>query len=229
MSGAPVITLDGPGSVGKSTLSCELARHLRFHLLVSGALYRIVGARLARDAAAFADAAAIARAVAALDVRFVAAAGGVEIACDGRRVGAEINSEQTAAAAARAGESPLVRDALLALQRAYRRPPGLVADGRDMGTVVFADAALKVFLSADLEERARRRYKQLREQGFDVTLNGLAAHLAQRDERDRNRAVAPLRAADDAVVVDTTDLSVAETVSKIVALAAARNIRKLCK
>ncbi len=224
MSDAPVIALDGPGSVGKSTLSCELARRLRFHLLVSGALYRIVGARLARAAAPLADAAAIAGVVSAMEVRFTATPGGVEIECDGRRVTDDIGGEEIAAAAARAGESPLVRAALLGLQRARRRPPGLVADGRDMGTVVFSDADLKVFLTARLEERARRRYKQLRERGFDVTLSDLAAELARRDERDRGRAVAPLRAADDAVVLDTTDLSVAEAVSKIAALAAERNI-----
>ena len=224
MNDAPVIAVDGPGSVGKSTLSCELARRLRFHLLVSGALYRIVGARLPPDAASAADAAAIASVVSALDVRFVATADGVEIECDGRRVTAEIGGEETAAAAARAGESPLVRTALLAMQRACRKPPGLVADGRDMGTVVFCDAALKVFLTAERNERARRRYKQLRERGVDVTLQGIAEELARRDQRDRGRALAPLRAADDAVILDTTNLSVAQAVSEIVALATQRNI-----
>ncbi len=227
MTAAPVIALDGGGGVGKSTLGCRLAARFGFHLLVSGALYRMVGVRLQRAEIALTDAAAIEALVASLEVRCIATADAVEIECNGRRVTPEIAGETAAAAASVAARSPPVRAALLALQRACRRAPGLVADGRDMGTVVFPDAALKVFLTATPRERARRRYKQLREQGFDVTLDALAGELEERDRRDADRAIAPLRAADDAVVLDTTHQSVEETVLAIAALAAEKNIKAL--
>ncbi len=225
VTGIPVITLDGGGGVGKSTLGCRLAERFGFHLLVSGALYRLVGLGLRERGIAFTDAAAINAFAAGLEVRFISADDGAGVECGGRRVDAEIAGEDAAEAASLAARAPAVRAALLASQRAFRRPPGLVADGRDMGTVVFPDAALKVFLTASAEERARRRYKQLRERGFCVSLDALTRELEERDRRDASRDIAPLRAADDAVVLDTTRQTLAETLLAIAALAAERNIK----
>ncbi|MEO8304316.1 MAG: (d)CMP kinase [Betaproteobacteria bacterium] len=206
----PVIAVDGPAASGKGTIASGVATELGFHLLDSGALYRLV-ALTALDAKIALDAAAtLAGAAQRLDVTF---AGG-RIRMDGRDVTEAIRSEAVSAAASRVAVHPGVRGALIERQRAFRRPPGLVADGRDMGTVVFPDARLKVFLTASADERASRRYKQLIEKGISSTIESLLLDIRERDARDASRAVAPLVPATDAVVLDTTDLSI-EAVTRI--------------
>jgi cytidylate kinase len=205
-SAAPVIAIDGPAASGKGTIAAGVAAALGFHYLDSGALYRLVALQSLEHAIDAADEAALAATAAALGVRFLS--GRIEL--DGRDVTELIRGEAVSKAA------------LLARQRAFRQPPGLVADGRDMGTVVFPDAALKVFLTASAEERARRRYKQLIEKGISVTLEGLLRDIRERDARDASRPVAPLRPAADAVALDTTDLSIAAATDAVLALYAER-------
>jgi len=208
---APVIAIDGPSGVGKGTMARALARRLGWHFLDSGALYRIL-ALAARDAGVrLEDAAAVAALAPSLAIRFAV---GEEdrIELNGRDVTAEVRAETTGSLASVVAALPAVRAALLARQRDFRRPPGLVADGRDMGTVVFPDAPVKVFLEATPEERARRRLRQLvqggqlREDEQNVKLSSLCAEIRERDLRDRNRTHSPLKAAADAVVIDTTQL-----------------------
>ncbi|HFD91846.1 MAG TPA: (d)CMP kinase [Gammaproteobacteria bacterium] len=220
----PVITIDGPGGSGKGTVSRRLARRLGWHFLDSGALYRLVGLAARRRGVDLGDEAALARLARDLDVRFEEdpAAGEVRIWLEGEEVSDSLRSEACGEAASRVAALPAVREALLERQRAFRRPPGLVADGRDMGTVVFPSAALKIFLTASAEERARRRYKQLKDKGMDVRLNSLLEEIEARDARDMQRAHAPLKAAADAVRVDTTAMSIEEVVDHILALWRAR-------
>jgi cytidylate kinase len=207
---APVIAVDGPSGSGKGTVGRLLARRLGFHLLDSGALYRLTAlAAIARDTD-LDDAEAVAELARNLKVRFEAdepAAAG-RVLLDEREVTRELRTERTGDAASRVAALPAVRAALLGRQRAFRRPPGLVADGRDMGTVVFPDAEVKIYLTASPRERALRRHKQLMEQGVSVSLPALVEEIAQRDQRDANRSVAPLRVADDAELLDTTGLDV---------------------
>ncbi len=224
----PVIAVDGPSGSGKGTLARALADQLGWHLLDSGALYRIVGAMCVRRGVDFSQAGqqpkqerAVAALAAGLDIRFTGAA----VWVDERDLTDEIRTEDAGANASKVAHLPAVRDAVLDLQRSFRRPPGLVADGRDMGTVVFTDAALKIFLDASAEERAQRRYKQLKNKGLSVSLRGLLAQIQDRDARDRGRAVAPLKPADDAIVVDSTSMSI-EAVLELV-LTEARH-RGLC-
>jgi cytidylate kinase len=200
----PVIAVDGPAASGKGTVAAGVARALGFHLLDSGSLYRLVGVQALRGGVALDDAPTLARLAADLDVRFADGA----IWLDGEDAGAAIRSEEAGVAASRVAVHPAVRAALLERQRAFRQPPGLVADGRDMGTVVFPDAPVKVFVTASVEERARRRHKQLIEKGISVTLESLLRELQERDARDSARAAAPLKAAADAAILDTTDLSI---------------------
>jgi cytidylate kinase len=195
-----------------------VAAALAFHYLDSGALYRLVALQSLEHAIDAADEAALAATAAALGVRFLS--GRIEL--DGRDVTELIRGEAVSKAASAVSVHAAVRAALLARQRAFRQPPGLVADGRDMGTVVFPDAALKVFLTASAEERARRRYKQLIEKGISVTLEGLLRDIRERDARDASRPVAPLRPAADAVALDTTDLSIAAATDAVLALYAER-------
>ncbi|QKT04784.1 (d)CMP kinase [Ectothiorhodospiraceae bacterium 2226] len=213
MSAAPVITIDGPSGSGKGTVSRLVADQLGWAFLDSGALYRLVGLAARRRGVALDDAAALANIARALDVRFV----DEEVWLDGAEVGHELRSEASGAAASQVAALPAVREALVDRQRAFRAPPGLVADGRDMGTVIFPDAELKIFLTANAEERARRRYKQLKEKGLEADLAALVAEIAARDKRDSERAVAPLRPAEDAVVVDSSRLDIAQTVQEVLA------------
>jgi len=217
-SDIPVIAIDGPAASGKGTVAAAVARTLGFHLLDSGALYRLVALQSLEHAIDAADEAALAATAAALGARFLS--GRIEL--DGRDVTGLIRGEAVSKAASAVSVHAAVRAALLARQRAFRQPPGLVADGRDMGTVVFPDAALKVFLTASAEERARRRYKQLIEKGISVTLEGLLRDIRERDARDASRPVAPLRPAADAVALDTTDLSIAAATDAVLALYAER-------
>ena len=204
----PVITIDGPSGSGKGTISQLLARQLGWHFLDSGALYRLVGLAAERLGLSFDDDAALTEVAQGLDAEFVPSAGDPRILLDGRDVTDDIRTEHAGNNASRVAAKPSVRQALLERQRAFRQSPGLVADGRDMGTGVFPDATVKFFLTASAEVRAERRYKQLKDKGLDVSLSDLLTEIAQRDERDRTRSASPLRPADDAVVIDTSDLDV---------------------
>lgn len=203
---APVITVDGPGGAGKGTISQLVAYRLGWHLLDSGALYRLVALSAARKGVSTSDEQALAGVAETLDIRFQSAASGelVRVWLDGAEVTDDIRSEHCGAEASRVAALGGVRAALVERQRRFRQPPGLVADGRDMGTVVFPDAAVKMFLTATPEERARRRYNQLKQKGIDVNLATLLADIGERDRRDRERSTAPLRPAQDAVIIDTT-------------------------
>jgi cytidylate kinase len=213
---APVIAIDGPGGSGKGTVARAVAARLGWHLLDSGALYRLVGLAARQSGVGLDDAAALAAVAAGIDVRFEPGAGGEgRVYLNGRDVAADIRLEAAGEAASRVAAVPAVRCALVGRQRAFRRPPGLVADGRDMGSVIFPDAALKVFLTASVEERARRRHNQLKQKGIDVSLAALSRDMAERDRRDAERPVAPLRPSDDARILDSTSLTIDEVVSQV--------------
>ena len=219
----PVIAIDGPSGSGKGTIARRVATELGWHLLDSGALYRLVA--LAADRAGLADAgeAALAELAAGLDVRFgTDEAGEEQVWLSGDEVSRELRTEEAGKGASRVAALPGVRDALLDLQKGFRQAPGLVADGRDMGTTVFPDAALKVFLTASAEERARRRHKQLKDKGIDVSLAALSRDIEARDKRDSERSVAPLRPADDARLLDSSSLTIEEVTRKV--LGWARNL-----
>jgi len=210
MSDVPVIAVDGPSGSGKGTLAVWLARRLQWHLLDSGALYRIVAwSALARNVP-LDNAAALAQLADSLQIRFEVAADVIVWAGDDD-VSHAIRAESVSVAASRVAALPPVRTALLHAQHQMCRAPGLVADGRDMGTVVFPAAPLKIFLDASAEERAQRRYKQLKDKDLSVSLRALLASIRERDERDRSRAASPLKPAADAVVIDSSGLSI-ETV-----------------
>ncbi len=204
MAAAPVITIDGPSGTGKGTIARLLQGWLGWHLLDSGALYRLVAHDALARGVALDDEPALAALARALPVEFVEGAGETRVLLAGVDVSDAIRSESAGTAASRVAAWPQVRDALLERQRAFRRAPGLVADGRDMGTVVFPAAELKIFLTASAEERAHRRHKQLIEKGMSVNLPGLLGEIVERDRRDQERAVAPLKPAPDAIIVDTT-------------------------
>jgi CMP/dCMP kinase len=215
----PVITIDGPGGSGKGTVSRILARDLGWHFLDSGALYRLVGLAALQHGVALDDEPALSRLAERLDVYFDP--NGVEnapIFLENVDVSTELRSEASGEAASRVAALPGVRRALLDRQRAFRRPPGLVADGRDMGTVIFSDARLKIFLEASQRERAARRYKQLKEKGMNVSLGALLREIEARDARDSGRAAAPMRPAEDAVIIDTTRMGISEVVRQIMQL-----------
>jgi cytidylate kinase len=216
----PVCTIDGPSGSGKGTISALVARELGWHLLDSGALYRLVALAAQRHGVDLDDEAALAELARHLDVRFEFSPERPEpvILLEGEPVGDAIRSETAGNDASRVAALPAVREALLQRQRDFRQPPGLVADGRDMGTVVFPDAGLKIFLTASVEERAQRRYKQLIEKGISANLPGLLTEIAERDARDTQRSVSPLRPAADAVVLDTSDLSIEDVRDKVLEL-----------
>ncbi len=207
----PVIAIDGPSASGKGTVAQRVARHLGFHYLDSGALYRLVGLAAARAQISNANEAAVARLAGGLDVRF----DGEDIYLNQELVTNELRSEQAGAAASEVATLGAVRQALLERQRAFRAMPGLVADGRDMASVVFPDAVLKIFLTADAEERARRRYKQLKGKGMDASMAALLQDIQARDNRDSGRALAPLQKGGDATLLDTTNLSIEQAVDQV--------------
>ncbi|MGM0657184.1 MAG: (d)CMP kinase [Pseudomonadota bacterium] len=218
----PVLTIDGPSGAGKGAVSAAVARTLDWHALDSGAVYRSIALAALERAVAPEDESALVALARSVHLTFRAGADGIDVYLDDRDVGDSLRTEAVSVMASRVAAIPAVRAALLELQRAYRRRPGLVADGRDMGTIVFPDAGLKVFLEASVEERAKRRYKQLKEKGESVMLSRLFRDMQARDRRDRERAVAPTVPATDAVVVDSTRLSLKEVVEHVVGLARQR-------
>jgi len=211
----PVVAIDGPSGSGKGTIGRLLARKLGWHYLDSGALYRLAALAALNRRIDLGDTNALAAVATTLNVRFASAGGGEQVYLDGADVGEDLRTERAGDAASRVAVIPEVRAALLQRQRDFAVPPGLVADGRDMGTVVFPGARLKVILTATAEARAMRRHKQLKEKGIDVSLPDLSWDIAQRDARDANRTVAPFRAALDAQVIDSTSLNPEEVVAHI--------------
>lgn len=211
----PVITIDGPSGSGKGTISRMLARELGFQFLDSGALYRLLAFAAQRRGIALDDESALAALSGELDIRFPADGEGDRVLLDGEDVGDAIRTEAAGGGASRVAALPAVREALLDRQRRFRLLPGLVADGRDMGTVVFPDAEAKIFLTASAEERARRRCKQLKEKGLSVVFDDVLADIQVRDERDASRSVAPLRPAQDADLVDTSELDISATIERL--------------
>lgn len=214
-----ILTIDGPSGAGKGTVARRVAAHFGWQLLDSGALYRLTALAAQRADVALTDVSALVTLIGTSDMRFASTEQGDErILLDGEEVTADIRTETCGDRASRVAAIPEVREALVAKQRAFATPPGLVADGRDMGTVIFPEADVKVFLTATAEERAQRRHNQLREKGIGVTFAALYEDIRRRDERDAGRAVAPLVPATDAKTLDTTSLSIDEVVAIIVEL-----------
>lgn len=217
----PVIAIDGPSASGKGAIGRRIAASLGFHLLDSGALYRIVGLAAFRKGLDLDDGIAVGALAGELDIRFESdGESEAIIRVNGEDLTRDIRRESTGELASRVAALPPVRQALVALQRSFRKAPGLVADGRDMGGVIFPDAQVKVFLTASAEERALRRYKQLKGKGISVNLAALSAEIAERDTRDRTRAVSPLIPAPGAEVLDTTSLDIDQVVSRVMDLVA---------
>ena len=211
MSRPKIITIDGPSGSGKGTISQRVAKQLGWHFLDSGALYRLLGLAVSRRGIAFEEMDRVAAVVKTMSVQFEEE----RVLLDGDDVTDTIRTETAGNNASKVAAIPQVRAALLSWQRDYAKEPGLVADGRDMGSVVFPEAELKVFLTASAEERAKRRYKQLKEKGLDVNVRDLTVEIEERDERDRNRSVAPLVAAEGAFELDSTSLSIEEVLEKV--------------
>jgi cytidylate kinase len=212
---APVVTLDGPGGSGKGTIAMRVAHKLDWHFLDSGALYRLVAVAAMDRGIGANEETALGRVAEILDVSFGVSDEGMLILLDGNYITGRLRTEDVSVFASRIAAFPNVRAALVHRQRSFRKSPGLVADGRDMGTVIFPDAILKIFLTASAEARAERRYKQLKEKGESVNLSRLFRDIKMRDERDSTRAVSPLRAAEDAHVIDSTEMSIEAVLQEI--------------
>ena len=202
--GVPVVTIDGPSGAGKGTLAAAIAEARGWHLLDSGALYRIIAVVALRQGVSLSDAALLAALCSELQIVF----GAGSVTVNGDDLTDAIRTEDVGSAASVVAALPPVREAILTLQKAFRRAPGLVADGRDMGTVVFPDAPVKIFLDASAEARAERRYNQLKNKGLSVKFPTLLEQIQERDARDRERAVAPLRPAEDALIIDSSEMSI---------------------
>jgi CMP/dCMP kinase len=220
----PVVAVDGPSGTGKGTLSLRIAQALGWHFLDSGALYRVLAHHATRSGVDLADEAGVTRLALSLPVEFAAGGSEPRVFLSGQDVTAAIRTEEGGAAASVVAALPAVRAALLERQRAFREAPGLVADGRDMGTVVFPDAAFKLFLTASPAARAERRYKQLKGKGIDVNLAALLEDIRRRDQRDEQREVAPLQPAPDAEILDTTNLGIPEVEARVRQLLRIRGI-----
>ena len=211
MNGTPVIAIDGPSASGKGTVAQRVAERLQFHYLDSGALYRLVAYTAIQSEVDLTDETALSDIARDLDVVFT----GTRILLKGEDVADAIRAEVCSNGASKVAAYPQVRASLLDRQRAFRQIPGLVADGRDMGSVVFPDAVLKIFLTADAETRAQRRYKQLMEKGIDANISTLLQDIRDRDARDINRSVAPLQQGTDAILLDTTSLNIVQAVDEV--------------
>lgn len=215
----PVITIDGPSGAGKGTIAQNVARQLGWHILDSGSLYRLTALACLQADIDFSDETAIEKIALNLPVCFESADECLQILLNNQDVSEDIRAEEIGMAASRVAAMGGVREALLARQRAFVCEPGLVADGRDMGTTVFPQAMLKIFMTASCEERAQRRYKQLKEKGISVSLAALVADLKARDEQDSNRPISPLKPADDAIMIDTSDMSIDQVTQQVLDLA----------
>ena len=218
MADIPVLTIDGPSGSGKGTVAQRMAKELGWHYLDSGAIYRVLAQAALKHQLDLTDESSIATLAQHLDVAFVVEDDTLVVLLEGQDVSTQIRSEQAGNAASKVAALPQVRAALLERQYAFRQAPGLVTDGRDMGTVVFPDAPYKVFLNASAEERAKRRHKQLKEKGIESNLAGLVAEISERDQRDRQRTVVPLRPADDAIELDSTSLGIDDVFHRVRAI-----------
>ena len=212
---SPVLTIDGPGGAGKGTVCQLVAKKLGWHLLDSGALYRLTALAARLHGVALEDEVSVAMLAKHLDVQFIPQEKGVQIILEGEDVSLDIRTEQIAGDASKVAALPEVRDALLARQRAFSEAPGLVADGRDMGTVVFSEAPVKIYLTASAEERAKRRFLQLREKGVEGDIVQILQGIMQRDERDMNREIAPLKPAKDALIVESTNMTIEQVLDVV--------------
>ena len=218
MADIPVLTIDGPSGSGKGTVAQRMAKELGWHYLDSGAIYRVLAQAALKHQLNLTDELGIAKLAQQLDVTFIVQDDALIVLLEGHDVSTQIRSEQAGNAASKVASLPQVRAALLQRQYAFRQAPGLVTDGRDMGTVVFPDAPYKIFLNASAEERAKRRHKQLKEKGIESNLAGLVAEISERDQRDRQRTVAPLRPADDAIELDSTSLGIDDVFHRVRAI-----------
>ncbi len=213
----PVITIDGPSGAGKGTICRLVAEQTGYRLLDSGALYRLTGVASLRAGIDLSDGSAVAKVASSLNIRFVAEGGSTSVFLGDDDVSKEIRTERAGMGASQVAAHPEVRDALLQYQRDFSQAPGLIADGRDMGTVVFPDAPVKIFLTASAEERAMRRFKQLEEGGDKPNFEQILVDIQARDEKDSNRSSAPLKPADDAVILDSTTMDINEVYRKVLA------------
>ena len=222
---APVIAVDGPVGSGKGAITHLLASALGFHVLDSGALYRLIGLAARKHQVDFDDEPALVALAQGLDIEFRPTNNPDEplaIFLEGEEVSRAIRTDEAGTDASKVAPLPRVRDAIKSLQRSFKKAPGLVADGRDMGTIVFTDAVVKIYLTASAEARAERRYKQLIDKDISVSLHDLFVSIQARDERDMNREVAPLKPADDAVVIDSTGMSIEQVLDKVLAIVTER-------
>ncbi len=222
----PVIAIDGPGGSGKGTITTRLARHLGWHFLDSGALYRLTALAAIKKPADLYNEAELGEIAANLVIRFETTPDGVVSMLDEQDVSKRMRHEDIGAVASKIAAVPAVRAALASRQRQFRQFPGLVADGRDMGTIIFPDAKLKVFLTASAQIRAERRYKQLKDKGESVNLTRLFREIKARDLRDQTRSIAPLRPAEDAVTIDSTNLNIDEVFEKVLSLVCIRGLSR---